>query len=85
MMNTFRKPQLAVRHKEALERADDHSHQYHINMIKSDNYLMKMALGGLRRNRNRKLSRRDQAIQDLRDRGLGSDYLYDPEYSDYKD
>ena len=34
MINTFMKPQLAVRHKEALERADAHSHQYHINMIK---------------------------------------------------
>lgn len=82
MMNTFRKPQLAVRHKEALERADAHSHQYHINMIKSDNFLMRMALGTYKR--KRKLSKRDQAIKDLRDRGLGSDYLYDPQYSDYK-
>jgi len=43
---------------------------------------MRMDLGGYKR--KRKFSKRDQAIQDLRDRGLGSDYLYDTEYSDYK-
>ena len=82
-MNSVRKVQLQVRHQEALARADEHSHQYHINMMKHDNFIMKMVMGGLKR--QRKLTRKQQAIKDLRDRGLGSDYLYDTEYSDYKD
>ena len=83
MMNTFRKPQLDVRHQEALDRADEHSHRYHRNMLRHHNSINKMVMRGLRR--KPKLSRKDQAIRDLRDRGLGSDYLYDTEYSDYKD
>ena len=41
----IRRLQLAVRHQEALERADEHSHEYHSNKYRSEMKQLAWALG----------------------------------------
>ena len=44
----IRRLQLAVRHQEALERADEHSHEYHSNKFRSEMKQLAWAIGNRR-------------------------------------